>query len=123
MIDKKPAIMLDLGTWSLNSKVMDFIYKSPNSNVVLLVSEGMTYEWAEGDPDFQAVIRNNGNMDEVSFKTAALCLVQDSGALVPAIAIDDDPEVRKMYRDGGVIVVFNEHLNVELERGEYFDAA
>lgn len=123
VIDKKPAIMLDFTTWQNNKSVLQFVVQTPDAHVVLLVNADETYEWLEGDPDFQAVIRNNGKMDDLTFKTAALCLVQDSGTLVPSIAIDYNPEVRKMYRDGGVVVVFNEHLNVELERGEYFDAA
>lgn len=119
-VDKSPAIMLDLATWRSSEGVRTFI--STSKNVVLLVDETQEYEWESGDPDWQAVIKNNGKMDDLTFKTAALCLVQDSGTLVPAIAIDQTPEVRVMYLDADVPVVMNEYLHVELYRGE-FDAA
>jgi hypothetical protein len=81
VFEKSPAIMLDLATWRSSESVRAFIRTS--ENVVLLVDDTQEYDWEPGDPDWQAVIRNNGKMDDLTFKTAALCLVQDSGTLVP----------------------------------------
>jgi hypothetical protein len=120
VFEKSPAIMLDLATWRSSESVRAFIRTS--ENVVLLVDDTQEYDWEPGDPDWQAVIRNNGKMDDLTFKTAALCLVQDSGTLVPAIAVDHTAEIRKMYMDASVAVVMDAYLNVSLNRGE-FDAA
>jgi hypothetical protein len=120
VFDKSPAILVDYATWRTHAATQRFI--STAENVVLLVDDTQEYEWEPGDPDWQAVIRNNGKMDDLTFKTAALCLVQDSGTLVPAIAIDYNPEIQVMYLEANVPVVMSGGLHVYLKRGEY-DAA
>ena len=105
------AILVDWALYHNNAFTQNFIEaRKGQARMVLLVSspnkDDYEPETASHLPDieFDAVIRNTGNLTDVAFKATALSVIQDASNLVPVIALDGNRDNNLMYREGGVLI-------------------
>ena len=112
----RTAILVDYDMWRYFDRVKYWVkLREKNAALILLVSEPEVndFEWDDtrnppDTPEWAAVIRNSKHLKDIAFKTAALCVVQDSSSLIPTIALDQDLAVQQMFEDGGVLLALGE---------------
>lgn len=106
-MSKQSAILVDYELFADNPVLRGWLLvKQLSAKIILLVSNPDDRDFAhEVWPDFEvdAVLRNHKHTLDIAFKTAALCVMQDS-LVDPVVAIDDDPLVVDMYESGGVLI-------------------
>lgn len=100
------AILVDAATFMLSPHLKDYLNDKSRHASLILLDDTNTYDWQDGDPDWAVIIRNHQRTDPMAFKTSALCAIQDSSNLLPAVAIDDSTEAQAMFEEGGVLVAF-----------------
>lgn len=110
----KSTIIVDWPLFKANQWVQDFISERVGqARMVLLVPEPEKSDFIfpeDGQLSFvqeinwDAVIRNSGGLDNVVFKATALSVLQEASDLEIVIAIEGDPNINDMYREGGVLV-------------------
>lgn len=88
--------------------------REKGADLILLVSDpkhndfSFDYPRTIDVPEWAAVIRNEAGTKDIVFKTAALCVIQDSSNFIPALALDSDLQVQQMYVEGGLLEAFGE---------------
>lgn len=106
------AVLVDYDLYELNPELRLWCFLNKDkASFVLLVTEPTLHDYDPAThnpvpeaPDWQAVIRNKAGTPDIVFKTSALCVLQDHSNLLPVLAIDGDPEIQQMFRDGGVLL-------------------
>jgi len=108
MVDKNACILVDAElltnqrtrNWVTNKSkhaAVVVLETQPGSLDKILTTSSITFMPA-------AILGNTKHLDDLVFKTAALCVIQDSSNLIPTVAIDDNVEILNMYEEGGVLV-------------------
>jgi hypothetical protein len=108
----KVAILVDWELFSDSEKVQKLVrQRSGQARLILLVNDPKKRDYDFDDfQDFawDAVIRNNGNLDVVKFKERALDILQNASSAVPVMALDPWGDVNDMYRRNGVLVTLKD---------------
>lgn len=109
------AILVDWDLFSRNPYTQDFVIaRHDHAKTVLLVGNphGHDYStWTRPDIplfEFDVVIRNTGDLDDVMFKTTALSVIQEVSNLVPVIGLDTNNTVNAVYREAGVLITLED---------------
>jgi hypothetical protein len=109
------AILVDWTLFKANPYTRDFIYERMDKvKTVLLVADPHNDDYktfhCAGDPiiEFDVVIRNTGDLDNVAFKATAVSVIQEVSNLVPVIALDTTPGTNSMYREAGVLITLQD---------------
>lgn len=108
------TIVVDWPLFSGNPWVQDFVStRQGHARMVLLVPNPDESDFIfQGDEtpsdvpfvNWDAVIRNSGDLENVVFKATALSVLQDASDLEVVVALDTDSDVNEMYRAEGVLI-------------------
>lgn len=120
---KERAILVDWSLYSANTHVQEFIKaREGQARMVLLVTEPKTndymyptdYTATDDYPtlgrdsidgiEWDAVIRNTGDLADVKFKENAVTILKEVSNLDPVIGLDKSSAVNTVYRAQGVLV-------------------
>ena len=113
---KERAILVDWSLYSANTHVQEFIKaREGQARMVLLVTEPKTNDYihpadtlpttqALDHPEWDAVIRNTGDLADVKFKENAVTILKEVSNLDPVIGLDKSSAVNTVYRAQGVLV-------------------
>jgi hypothetical protein len=106
---------VDWDLFSRNPYTQDFVLeRHDHTKIVLLVANPHAHDYSSwtrpdtGEFEFDVVIRNTGDLDNVAFKATAVSVIQEVSNLVPVIALDTTPGTNSMYREAGVLITLQD---------------
>lgn len=116
---RERAILVDWDLYRTNPYTRDFVKaREGQARMILLVSDPTEHDYdhpADGGPivddpeiEWDAVIRNTGDLDVVKFKVTALEIIMDVSNLDPVIGLDANNTINKHYRNEGVLITIED---------------
>lgn len=106
------AILVDWGLYQTSTHIQRFLHRREGqASFVLLVNDPVNDDYSDDQApttliavEFDVVIRNTGELNDVKFKQRAFNVITDVSDLDIVIALDPSDSISEYYRENGVLI-------------------